>query len=218
MKNITLKKVTFIILLFIIGSFIGFIHENVLNLLQGYFILRKGLIYEPLIPIYGMGLVILYIAYSCTDFTSEEKWKEYLKVFIFGFFLGGFTEYLGSLLQEKIFGTISWNYSDILWNIYGRTSFFHAVFWGLAGLLFYKWLLPLIRIMEREMDKKGVNIFAMILSAIFIMDCLISFAACYRVTERRQSIEPESFIDYFLDKYYPDEFIENIYNNARVPK
>ncbi len=218
MKKESIKKINFIILLFIIGSFIGFLHENILNLIIGRYILRKGLIYEPLIPIYGLGLVILYLSYNSIDFKNKSKWKELLTVFIFGFFLGGFTEYMGSLIQEKVFGTISWDYSNIFLNIYGRTSVFHAAFWGLAGLIFYEALLPWINKLKSHMEKRSVNNLAMVLSTVFILDCLVSFSACYRVTERRNNIAANNTFDRILDKYYPDEYIEKIYNNARVPK
>ena len=38
-------------------------------------------------------------------------------VFISSMILGGITEYLCSYIQEKAFGTISWDYSDWIFNI-----------------------------------------------------------------------------------------------------
>ena len=51
----SLKKFSFIFLVFIIGSFIGFVWENVFTIIKGAYHLRQGLLYEPLIPIYGIG-------------------------------------------------------------------------------------------------------------------------------------------------------------------
>ena len=55
--------------------------------------------------------------------------------------LGGITEYLCSYIQEKAFGTISWDYSYLLFNINGRTSLLHCTYWGIAGILYITYIL-----------------------------------------------------------------------------
>lgn len=44
-------------------------------------------------------------------------------------------------------------------------------------------------------------------------DITISCMAGARQEERRRQIEPKNNIDVFLDRVYPDEFLNKVYNN-----
>ena len=68
-------------------------------------VIRQGLVYGPFIQIYGMGAVAYYLLVS--------KIKNPKEAFFAGMIMGGTLEYLCSFFQEILFGTISWNYSDL---------------------------------------------------------------------------------------------------------
>ena len=58
-KSTDMKYLARLFWIFIVGSLVGFAYENILVLCQkGHFILRQGLLYGPLIPVYGVGAVI----------------------------------------------------------------------------------------------------------------------------------------------------------------
>ena len=48
-----------------------------------------------------------------------------------------------------------------------------------------------------------------------IYDITISSLATERRYERKEGIPPQNKIDIYLDKKYPDELIDKIYNNKR---
>ena len=204
----------FIISLFVIGSMIGFVHENLLTLIKGNYVLRQGLIYGPFIPVYGIGVIVFYLVYSKANVSKYNNVIELLLVFIIGFFLGGITEYLCSFLQEKLFGTISWDYSYLKFNIHGRTSLLHACFWGMMSILFYILIYPLLIKLKFALKNKKVRILLIIVSILIILDCIISALACIRMYERDNNIEPRNAIERIIDKKYPDEYLDRIYNNA----
>ena len=113
-KGICFQKTLWV---FLIGSIFGVVMETIVSYFQyGDFESRKGLIYGPLNPVYGFGAVIFMI--------FLVKYKNPLKVFFGGMLLGGGFEYLCSIIQEKVFGTTSWDYSGHAFNIGGRTSLF----------------------------------------------------------------------------------------------
>lgn len=125
--------------LFIIGSILGHIFEMIIVLFQkGHFETRQGLIYGPFIPVYGIGAIIYYLILN--NINTENK----IKVFFITAILGGMTEYLSSFIQEKAFGTISWDYSYLLFNINGRTSLLHCTYWGIAGILYVTYIDPFL--------------------------------------------------------------------------
>ena len=144
MKEKYFEKYSKVFWLFILGSLIGFIHENLLMFFRGRYALRQGLIYEPLIPIYGLGVLAFYLVYKILNLNGKCKILNILKLFLICFLVGGALEYFCSFLQEKLFGTISWNYSRYAFNINGRTSLLHSIFWGLAGTIFYVIIFPFV--------------------------------------------------------------------------
>ena len=65
-----------------------------------------------------------------------------------------------------------------------------------------------------DLKDKKVNIVLLIVSLITIFDCSISFIATVRQNERRHNIPSKNIVDKFLDKHYPDELMNSVYNNA----
>ena len=51
-----------------------------------------------------------------------------------------------------------------------------------------------------------------------ILDCIISILACVRMYERRNNIKPRNKLEEILDEKYPDEYLNDIYNNAKKIK
>lgn len=214
MKKTKFEKYCLLFTIFIFGSFIGFILENLYTIvIKGNYALRQGLIYEPLIPIYGLGALTMY--FLLKDKQKTDKFL-ILKIFIIGFLAGSLIEYICSYMQQNIFGTISWDYSKKMFNINGRINLFHSILWGLLGMLFYYLILPMIE--QIKIKDKKVKVLIIIISCIFLVDCTISGLACYRQKERRENLIASNKIEVLLDKYYPDEYLDKIYNNAKVVK
>lgn len=212
MKKTKFEKYCLLFTIFIFGSFIGFILENLYTIvIKGNYALRQGLIYEPLIPIYGLGALTMY--FLLKDKQKTDKFL-ILKIFIIGFLAGSLIEYICSYMQQNIFGTISWDYSKKMFNINGRINLFHSILWGLLGILFYYLILPIIE--QIKIKDKKVKVLIIIISCIFLVDCTISGLACYRQKERRENLVPSNKIEILLDKHYPDEYLDKIYNNAKV--
>ena len=208
-KNVK-KELTILFWVFIIGSIAGFIFEVIVVFFQkGHFELRQGLIYGPFIPVYGIGAMCYYIV------LSKIKIKNKVRIFLITMILGGITEYLCSFIQEKAFGTISWDYSYLPFNINGRTSLLHCIYWGIGGVLYITYIEPLLNKMIDKTNMKAFDLITIILSIFIIFDISISWMAADRQTERKNNIEPENRLDIFLDKNYPDEYMNRIFNNKK---
>lgn len=208
-KNVK-KELTILFWVFIIGSIAGFIFEVIVVFFQkGHFELRQGLIYGPFIPVYGIGAMCYYIV------LSKIKIKNKVQIFLITMILGGITEYLCSFIQEKAFGTISWDYSYLPFNINGRTSLLHCVYWGIGGVLYITYIEPLLNKMIDKTNMKAFDLITIILSIFIVFDISISWMAADRQTERKNNIEPENRLDIFLDKNYPDEYMNRIFNNKK---
>ncbi len=209
-KQSKFNEVFKIFVIFMIGSVLGYIVEMIVGLVQnGHFVSRQGLIYGPFTPVYGIGIIVYYIFFKIVK-TRDKK-----KVFIFSFILGGITEYLCSYIQEKIFGTISWDYSEWIFNINGRTTIFHCTYWGIAGLLYVKYIEPIIPKIEEFIKSHKIKIIEASVAIFMVFNITISSMAAIRQKERLDEIPANSSVDIFLDNVYPDEYMDQVFENKK---
>ncbi len=209
-KEKLIQELVIIFWLFILGSILGYIFEMIVVLFQkGYFESRQGLIYGPFTPVYGMGILLYYFVLSKINIKSKTK------IFFITMILGGLMEYICSFIQEKVFGTISWDYSNLMFNINGRTSLLHCTYWGIAGILYSIFVCPMIVKLRENLYKSKRKIVTIIVSIFMIFDISLSCMAANRQTERRKNILPSSSFDVFLDTYYSDDFMDKIYANKK---
>lgn len=209
-KGLCKEKYFFVLL---ISSFIGSIYEdlyqiiyNLINNSVFYFDYHRAVIYEPLNLIYGFGAVII-------TYLFVNKSKSNIEIIISGSLLGGFIEYMVSLFQSLFLNTISWDYSDKLLNIGGRTTIPIMIVWGIFTLIFVKLIYPFISsLIEKIPPKLGKKIFVILLIVLSI-DILISWTALFRQTLRKKGIKPITQIGEIYDKIYTDEFLKKYYSN-----
>lgn len=210
-KESIIQKLTKIFWIFLIGSIIGYGIEMIVGLVQnGHFVSRQGLLFGPFIQVYGVGLVAYYLV------ISNIRKKSYIKIFFITMLLGGIVEYLFSYLQETWFGTISWDYSNLLFNIHGRTSLLHCLYWGIGGVLFVRFILPLVRNLNEWCKNTNFRYITAFLVLFITFDIVMSGMAGSRQLERKNNIAANGYIDNFFDEYYPDEKLEQIYSNAKT--
>ena len=207
-ENKILKKIVKLFCVFVIGSIIGYLLEMIVGFVQnGHFVSKQGLIYGPFSQVYGIGLVIYYLVIPNN--------KKNIEIFLISMFLGGIVEYIFSYLQETFFGTISWDYSNLLFNINGRTSLLHCIYWGIGGILFSKYIRPQIEKIDLLYPKMWFKVLIIFLAIFLLFDIIISSLACKRQEERKEGIEPKNNIEISLDKAYTDEVLNEIYSNAK---
>ena len=205
------KVINFIIKIFwifVIGSIFGFFAEMLYALVYTRtFQIRQGLIYGPFIQVYGMGAAAYYALIS--------KVKEPKEAFIYGIIMGGILEYLCSFFQEIFFGTISWDYSKFFLNLNGRVCLLYCVYWGIIAIMFLKIVYPWLEKIEPLIYKKSIRILTIFCIIFMTFDITISCMAANRQEERHKNVPAQNSVDKFVDRAYPDEFLDRIYNNKR---
>lgn len=191
---------------FMIGSIVGCIVETMVGIVfDKSFHLRQGLIYGPFIPVYGIGAIMYYLIVSNV--------KELKKVFVLSMLLGGTIEYFCSYFQELCFGTVSWDYSTMFLNIGGRTSLLFCCFWGIAGVAFVQFVIPVLKKIDTYMGSIKFKYITVALAVFMLFNISISCAAGARQNKRMQKIEARTHFDTFLDKHYSDKVLNKVYSN-----
>lgn len=64
-------------------------------------------------------------------------------------------------------------------------------------------------------EQKGLKFLTAVCSVMMLFNIFISCASANRQTERRNNIPAKNQFDIFLDKYYPDEYMDKIYTNKK---
>ena len=197
--------------IFLIGCIAGVVIENLYCLVTSHKLeSRSGLIYGPFNPVYGFGAVFLTICLTRLRKRSD------LFIFLCSMLLGGFFEFACSLIQEKLLGTVSWEYSGTWMNIAGRTNLMYAFFWGILGLVWVKEIAPFLsRQIERIPKRTGV---VLTWCLVVFMSCnmLISAAAVARQVQRKAGTPPGNMVEYFIDAHYNDDMLKRIYPNMII--
>lgn len=211
-EGLCFKKLFFV---FLIGSVLGAIYEDVLIYVrtlietgEGVFMLHRGVIYGPFNVVYGFGAaVMIYLLLR----KKYDNWQ----IFFYAALLGGMVEYLISFLQEFFTHTRSWDYSNLLLNINGRTTIPIMVVWGLMGLLLVKVVYPWIsKWIERIPVRIGNTIYIMLI-VFMALDMLISWTAIIRQTLRHNNIPALTPLGRFYDDCYDDEYLEKYFPNMK---
>lgn len=203
-EGLSFKKLFFI---FLIGSVLGTIYEDVLIYLQsGEWMLHRGVIYGPFNVIYGFGAAVM-----CWVLLS----RKYSNLEIFGIsaVLGGVVEYALSYLQEMFTGTTSWDYSYQFWNINGRTTIPIMLVWGFLGLILVKVVYPFCSKMIESIPARIGNPLFWVLLTFMIFNCLVSWSAIIRQNLRQNNIPPLTPVGEFYDRYYTDEYLHHYFPN-----
>ncbi|SDN88798.1 putative ABC transporter permease [Acetanaerobacterium elongatum] len=192
--------------IFMIGCFIGVVLETVLCLVNNHVLQnRSGVIYGPFNPIYGVGAVLM----TCLLYPIAQRGD--LFIFISSALIGGGFEYFCSFLQERIFGTVSWDYSYMPLNIDGRTNVPYMLFWGVLGLAWMKRVYPLLSSLIEKLPKRWGVVLTWALTIFMLLNMGISALAVERQAQRRAGIPPDNGFQQFLDTEYPDEMLEKIF-------
>lgn len=197
--------------IFIIGCVIGVIMETALCFAKtGTIESRQGLIYGPFSPVYGFGAVLFtVILYKIRNISSAF-------IFLISAIIGGLFEFICSWVEEVLFGAISWEYSNLPLNLYGRTNLLYSMYWGLLGMVFIKHIYPFMsRQIEKIPNKIGI-ILTWVFLIFMVFDIFISSCAVKRQSERDYGMPAKNAFEQFLDYEYPDEYLKNIYPNMII--
>lgn len=198
---------------FFIGCIAGVLIETAYCLiLGGAFEIRWGVIYGPFNPAYGIGAVVMTIVLSRLT-KVRDLW-----IFLICTCIGGTYEYLCSLMQEIIFGTVSWDYNGTQINFGGRTNLLYAMCWGLLGLAWVRYVYPNLSDLIERIPKKIGKILTWILFVFMILNMAISGLAIWRQADRKVGVPSSTWLTQFLDETYPDEFLKKIYPNMKCVK
>ena len=182
-------------------------------LVYGGYESRAGFVWGPFSPIYGVGAVAL------TLFLNRFYYTHDLIIFLVAMVVGASLEYGASWMMETFWHAIAWDYTGTFGSINGRTNFFFGVMWGTLGLFWVRFVLPIIKgVQKRFSDKssKPFKVISWLLVVFILVDAVMTVLVLHREGQRTQGIPPATQIDVMLDEAFPDEWLQERFHNMTV--
>ena len=192
---------------FLICCFLGVVIETVFVFATtGVLMQRTGLVWGPFNLIYGIGAVLLTVCLHRLE-GKNDRW-----IFAGGAVIGGAFEYFCSWLQETVIGTVSWDYSEMPFNLNGRINLLYCFFWGLLGLVWVKELYPRISgWIERHVPNTIGITLSWVLAVFMLANSLVSGGAVLRMAQRYEGVPASSGWQQRFDERFPDERLARIF-------
>ncbi|MGN0975515.1 MAG: putative ABC transporter permease [Gemmiger sp.] len=198
-----------LVLLFFVGAFCGDIVETLFcRVTAGVWMSRSSVVWGPFSIVWGLAISLATLAL----YNYRNRSDGFL--FLFGTVLGGAYEYLCSVFTELAFGKVFWDYSQLPFNLGGRINLLYCFFWGIAAVVWLKYLYPPISAGIEKIPKKPGKILTWCLLVFMAADMTVSVFALARSTARAHGIPAESAVSVWLDEHYGDDVMKRIYPNA----
>lgn len=167
---------------FIIYSMLGWVMESVFRSICERKLINTGFLKGPFCPIYGIGAIIMIV------FLKQFQDNIFL-LFLMSFIVLTIWEYVVGVFLEKVFNTKYWDYSNHKVNFQGRICLTNSIYWGILGVVFICYIHPFIS--EKLLLVPGyiVNILAITIMVILIVDMVISILKLKNLSGALQKIE-----------------------------
>ncbi len=149
-----------LVLMFFIGSFIGWAWEVVYKYIEIGKLVNRGVMHGPWLPIYGSGGVMILII------LKKLRYKPVLEFFS-AIVLCGIVEYFTAYILETTHGGQKWwDYSGYFLNIDGRVCAEGLMVFGIGGVAFVYFAAPMI---DNHLRKLRMRIAAPVCAALILL-------------------------------------------------
>lgn len=153
--------------IFFLYAFLGWIYESCLVSLRKRTLVNRGFLTGPVIPIYGCGALLVYLA-------LWEYRDNLLLVFFVGSLLATSLEYITSVIMEVIFNTRWWDYSTYRFNFQGRIYLGASLIWGIMSIAMVKIFHPIILFIISKIPRAYGEAAGYVIIGLFTADIALS--------------------------------------------
>lgn len=125
------------LIIFLIGSVIGYIYEVIYCLLIDNELVNRGFLYGPYLPVYGFGAVFMV-------WLLKRFKKNPLVVFLLAMLVTGIVEYITGYLMFHIYHRTWLDYTGLFLNINGYVCLRSVLTFAIGGLILIYIIEPLV--------------------------------------------------------------------------
>lgn len=190
--------------IFVACSILGLAIETVFHLaIYHAYQDRAGLLYGPFSPIYGFGGLFMTVA------LNRFHDKPIPVIFLISALIGGAFEFTVSWIMQSAFGIVAWDYSGTFLSIDGRTNFMFMCFWGILGVMWVKFLLPILLWMINKIPWKLRYTLTVVCFVFMVVDVVLTVQTidCWYLREAGHA--PNTPLEEFFNKHYDNAYMEH---------
>lgn len=202
---------------FIIFSIVGLMIETIFcYATTGVIESRKGLLWGPFCPIYGVGAVVLI---CLLEPYKDKDWK----ILLYGGVLGSAVEYILSFALEAMYSSRFWDYSHLSFNLNGRICITYAIYWSVLSVILMKYITPWI---DEHIDKISARKKAVaekVLLLFLMIDVIATVWAIITYKDRaldmyyqRMQEKKDGILEKIEENYFTNERMMQTFPNLRV--
>ena len=190
MKQIEYKaKYHHFVWLFLIGCVLGVIVEGIYSLYDlGAWESHVTFLWGHLNIVYGVGACLTYVVAN-----SIKKQNVFIQFVVF-MILASVVEWICGFVEEELLNSTAWNYSGYgALTIAKYISVPFSIAWGVLGVLFIRFILPLLQRLFMKMKGKGWTIVAWVITAFMFVNFILSMYTFYRWGDRETAYTPKQY-------------------------
>lgn len=171
------KYISALVITFYIYGFCGWLWESfICPIITRHKIKNSGFLNGPIVPIYGVGAIVVALLFSSHDF--------YFSVFIEGAFVACVIEYVTSWAMETLYHRRWWDYSDKAFNVNGRVCLEGFLVFGLFSVVAVKFIQPQLMGMVMQFDKSVLCVMAIVFTIALMIDLWFTVTSLAHLEER----------------------------------
>jgi len=187
-------------IMFLIFAFIGWTCEEIYCSIGMRKLVKRGMLYGPICPIYGFGgVIIIYFLYPWRD--------TWLRLFFASLVLTSILEYFVSWLLEKLFHAKWWDYSKNPFNINGRVCLLNSVLFGLLGIAQWHYVEPFVyNMVYWKPIQPWIHLISVLLALVLATDIL---ATIHKLVDFNSTMEKfKQFGEQLKDRYEGEDWFK----------
>ena len=148
---------------------------------------RRGFLFGPVCPIYGISATIALVLFDHPSVTSGAfpPWATFL-VCAAG---SAVIEYVTSLVLERAFGAVWWDYTNMPLNLNGRICLPASLLFGAMGLLVTYVLLPLVKVVNAHVAAPVFEALALLAVCVLSIDATLTVSTLSDLLKRVQEYD-----------------------------
>ncbi len=162
--------------------------------------LNPGFLTGPWLPLYGTGVVFLYLLSLLeryVGFFESIPWLHYGVLFVIMGLLMTFIEYIAGVIFINGMHIKLWDYTNEWGNIKGVICPKFTVIWGVLSALYYFLLFPQLQKLVQWFGAHPWFSFVVgTLFGLFIVDCAVSIHLGTKIKKRAAELDAKTVIDF----------------------
>ncbi len=163
-----METLSLYIILFMMYSFMGWLMEEILTLIEDHKFVNRGFLIGPYCPIYGYGCLLIILL-------LQKYMSDPIVLFFMSILICSVLEYMTSFLMEKFFNARWWDYNNRRFNINGRICLETMIPFGILGCFILYIVNPFYIKLLSSIPTIWLEVIAGILLVIYLVDNIISF-------------------------------------------